>query len=382
MISKKRFGLVQHNVWIYLMFCIFTTSEILQSVYHINKIMNVIRVLLVLMLLYNYVFVDKRNRFVNMVILWQLVYVLSAYINGRFNISLGFYFANAVGITLFMVEGLRRRKKKIICCGTNWFLFLLIANLLHLLFFKGIASTSGTVYLLGIRVNFTLYVFCGILFSVTNDFLFNNGKISIKTILTVVVGVMNLWMAKVVTGILGLFSMLICYWIISKRKNWPRWIYFIISAFLTVSIAILQSNFIGVFDGLLQFLGKDMTFSARTYIWEQAIQLIPRKVLLGHGTSDFYVNILGGVEHPAHNEVLNLLFRGGVAALICFLIILFILIRRNGDNSCREIINTSCLFSMTIMMIAEILSGQSCFYFLIGLIYMADISTSKSETKK
>jgi O-antigen ligase len=187
----------------------------------------------------------------------------------------------------------------------------------------------------------------------------------------------------VATGLIGLLIAFLTYMILCKKNQTTYWKLFIISIALFFSIVVLQANYIKIFGTFLSFFGKDLTFSFRIYIWEAALKLIPKKIILGYGISDFIVPIFGGgIAHPAHNEILNVMLKSGVLGLICLILTFFIVIRVNCNESLLSKEYISILFALSIMMITEILSSQTGFYFIISLGYCLGSGVVKSNDKE
>ena len=166
--SLKRFNTTGSGLFVYFVLFVFTTSEILQAVPLLNDLLNLLRCLLFVVFLWNY-FVGKKNIYVNLIILWQMAYIISSYINKNFTNSVLFYAINAITTTLFVMENIRINPYSFIRRARNWFFFLLVINLGQLLFGTPYASTSGSVYVLGLRVNFTLYCYAAVAFSLAYD---------------------------------------------------------------------------------------------------------------------------------------------------------------------------------------------------------------------
>ena len=118
----------------------------------------------------------------------------------------------------------------------------------------------------------------------------------------------------------------------------------VLSGVLFVSICLM--NTLGVFEGLLSLIGKDSTFSNRTFIWAAVFQACHRHELFGFGLSDavmhtqlglasgsVYISNIGHV----HNVLLEFYFRGGLIGVLAFLLILIGPIRRMQRYSSSRI---------------------------------------------
>lgn len=375
--SLRRFNTTSSGLFTYFALFVFTTSEILQAVPILNDVVNILRCLLCVVFLWNY-FVEEKNIYVNLLILWQLAYIVSSCVNKSYTNSVLFYVINAVTITLFVMENIRINPYKFILRTRNWFFILLIVNLAQLIFGTPYISASGSVYILGLRVNFTLYCYAAVAFSLAYDcYVRKMQGISRFTIMSIIVAVVTLTIPMVATGLIGLLAIALAYIVLKREKNY--WVLAVIAAIATWGI-IYQADFIQIFGSFLNLFGKDLTFSVRTYIWQRALELIPLKPVWGYGVSDMFVPAFGGVNHPAHNEILNVLYRGGIVSFVFILAAFILVVKESIGKGKWARICMSFLFGITIVMITEILSSQNTYLFVLALFYFTNLQESKKKT--
>lgn len=372
--SLKRFNTTGSGLFVYFVLFVFTTSEILQAVPLLNDLLNILRCLLFVVFLWNY-FVGEKNVYVNLIILWQMAYMISSYINKNFTNSVLFYAINAITTTLFVMENIRINPYSFIRRARNWFFFLLVINLGQLLFGTPYASTSGSVYVLGLRVNFTLYCYAAVVLSLAYDYYVREIRgISRFSIAVFVAAVITLVIPMVATGLIGFLVILLAYIVLKHEKNY--WILAVIAVVSTWGI-IYQADFIQIFGSFLNLFGKDLTFSVRTYIWQRALSLIPLKPVWGYGISDMFVPAFGGVDHPAHNEILNVLYRGGVVSFAFIAVAFILVVKKSIGRGKWHRICMAFLFGIAIVMITEILSSQNAYQFILALFYFTNMEVAK-----
>ena len=89
-------------------------------------------------------------------------------------------------------------------------------------------------------------------------------------------------------------------------------------------------------------MGKDITFTGRTFIWDAHMDMIPDHWWLGHGwlpgetRADLVPEAFGAVE--AHNTILELLFDYGMPGLLLWsTLIVAAFVKMNKSCSCKEI---------------------------------------------
>lgn len=81
------------------------------------------------------------------------------------------------------------------------------------------------------------------------------------------------------------------------------------------------------------FFGKDATFTGRIYIWRMALAQIVKSPLWGYGKyATQYVKLPSGYEYAwtmAHNQVLDLMMRGGIILVILWISVLLFIMKVN-----------------------------------------------------
>lgn len=119
-------------------------------------------------------------------------------------------------------------------------------------------------------------------------------------------------------------------------------------------------------------LGKDMTFTGRTYMWDAAIRVINQSPIWGYGYPDreWYMANMTTRAIGAHNYILNTMIYGGVILLIIYIsaIVKSIahLIKINDVNSMRLM---SAFGVFNIMMLFEVYETPLVFLLLTIMYY-------------
>lgn len=348
----------------------------MQMVPMLNNVVNIIRCIIFLIFIWNYI-AGKKSAYVNLVVLWQFFYLISSVANNNFSISVIFYLINFITIALFVKENIEQGSLRFLRIGRNWFLFLLIINLFQVLFLAPYKTETGDVYVLGLRITFTLYCYVAIFFSIAYDYYKKeNYRISGTTLFSIVLAVITLLTQMVATGLIGLLAIFIAYCILKKEKNY--WLLILIAILATYG-TVFQADYIQVFGSFFKIFGKDLTFSSRTYIWKRALELIPLKMFMGYGTTDFFIPAFGGVDHPAHNEVLNVLYRGGLCSFVFIFSAFILIVKSSIGKTPWNRVCMALLFGMVIVMITEILSAQNSYHFILSLCYFINTVWNDKE---
>ena len=79
------------------------------------------------------------------------------------------------------------------------------------------------------------------------------------------------------------------------------------------SIVLLTAGLSPIFQGFLDFLGKEITLTGRTFIWASALKKIHAAPIMGYGYGEPAFN-----HYVAHNQILELLVNGGTVLLMIF----------------------------------------------------------------
>ena len=148
--------------------------------------------------------------------------------------------------------------------------------------------------------------------------------------LTVLLSFVTLFLMGSMTSVVGVLLILGLFALIFLRAKWLR-----VTAMVLLVVVYFGLQTWAVFRDMntpsprveyvvQDVLKKDMTFSFRTHIWEQAKRLIEREPLLGYGEHDdlWYQTELEGLT--THNLVLHILLKGGWVAMSCFILLVLV----------------------------------------------------------
>ena len=134
---------------------------------------------------------------------------------------------------------------------------------------------------------------------------------------------------------------------------------------------------------IVKFLGKDLTFSNRTVIWDRTIELIRKKPILGYGienTEIFKLKMGNQAFTHAHNTFLNVIYSGGFVTFSFF----FLMLKRISKLM-NEITNKYSdyfkitFFSLLVMCLVEARDEKMGFYIILFILYC--ISNKKNSIK-
>lgn len=156
---------------------------------------------------------------------------------------------------------------------------------------------------------------------------------------------------------------------ISKIFNFVTCELLAIIAFIGVVVCRVQDYFSSFIVG---FLGKDITFTGRTYLWDVAMFLIAKQPIQGYGVYDYALLLspINGQPYSAHNTILQMLLMGGsitLMAYIIFLIICGIKLMQNRNLNFVSLISVLILISQIACMTENtIFEMQFYILFILG----------------
>lgn len=185
--------------------------------------------------------------------------------------------------------------------------------------------------------------------------------------------------AFIVMGILALVSLKK-----RTRKFLNSLTYSISYIVVTFSVVVLRvQNLMGPVISVI--LRKDVTFTGRTILWDQAFQkLFGWHFFTGYG-NDYYWRILewkGALQKHAHNEVLNMLMLGGIFAFASMATMVVVAIRRLYKQRFQDIANVFAigLAGFLVIAIAEIGLSPGLMFVLAGSYYLVPKIVGDAES--
>lgn len=254
---------------------------------------------------------------------------------------------------------------------TMSFLYLLI-NLISLVF---VNFSFDAVIFLGSRIGITSFALMLISLSFMLDAL-SMKRLSLRTLASVIIVVLNVYICNVSTAWVGISLLVTSYALFRFTPLFSR--VKASSAFLAgtiVSALEVCLRFQEFFSGLIAgVLGKSLSLTGRTYIWDLALLEISESPVWGHGVAKLGAGgvFMDGAYWPMHNSLLQVIYEGGLLNLLVYLSLVVLSLRK-----CKRIMDShiSSIFAATMLAfsIAGITSSvaySSCFFALITMGYI------------
>lgn len=156
-------------------------------------------------------------------------------------------------------------------------------------------------------------------------------------------------------------------------------IYLLFQVFIVFAGGGLKDNALAVFL-IKEVMGKDMTFTNRTTVWDAAGRLFSESPVIGYGwvPGEWYVAHMTNVAIGPHNFIYSVLINGGIV-LLAILIVIFVVSLRNSSFSSSNLswIMVAGTLTYAFMMLMEVYP-----FFFIFLLMSVVYYNSRSLTFK
>ncbi len=253
--------------------------------------------------------------------------------------------------------------------------YLIINLILILLFKNGLAHSvyykNGIYWFLGHKNSITRWCifFCIIIIlkNLYQGHMLKGSKIFITLCLAQIV------LTGSSTGLVAIFALIVGLIIANKANIYIFNIdmgYIIYTIICTVFLFVsLEGTFLANLFELL--FHKSFTFTGRTVLWGQAIELIKNSWLTGNGYAVGYGFFgMGGENWGAHNTILGILVAGGIVSFAFFIILLFYMKRQIQICNIVKMKNLLSLIILIYLICGLTEEIQACYsmYFVFSFI--------------
>lgn len=163
-------------------------------------------------------------------------------------------------------------------------------------------------------------------------------------------------------------SLIICIFIILVnvgyllKIEYNPWIFFTLYIILFFMI-IMSNDQSALITSLTEAMGRDGGFTGRSLLWKKAVELILQKPFLGWGNNSDIIEVWGSL-FSAHNQILDLVLRGGFLTLLFYLALqayTFFLLKKNQLQTSNVLLIVNFCFLLGGLMEAGIRPVQFIF---------------------
>lgn len=340
-----------------------------------DTISNVFKIMVIAVLGVWFVyFYQKVSLFFVGIVFFEVWRVLATIYCGGNYTSLFLAIFNALAICLVVEMGLKTDPDALLD-GASFTLglFVLINFATIILFPQGMYefNTFTQNYFLGYRNNSIMLFFPAIIFSIVRS-LRKYNKLTLSSFVITAVSFATVIIAFSATSVIGMtvFTLFLLLALINKMPNFLNIITYLainIAYFFGVIILRLQEAFAFI---IVDMLGRDLTFTGRTKIWDAALAAFAKSPVFGVGEIENQASRdLIGATH-AHNYYLDLLYKSGLPGFLIFFAILIICgvaLYRNRKNGKIPFIVSGAICAFMIMLQSEAYYNIYYFFSILTL---------------
>lgn len=171
------------------------------------------------------------------------------------------------------------------------------------------------------------------------------------------------------------------YFVVFSDKTTFKLKYSLFFSYVAANVLIVVFKIQNIFTQVVGMLGKDITFSGRTYLWDGILKWSYKYPLIGRGMRSieydkhfFYINSAPYYHEwckviHAHNSLMTLLYRGGILSVLIYLGIIFATIKSLYDSYSSKYARILGI-TLIIILIASIFDTMdfAALYFIITMI--------------
>lgn len=340
-----------------------------------DTISNVFKIMVIAVLGVWFVyFYQKVSLFFVGIVFFEVWRVLATIYCGGNYTSLFLAIFNALAICLVVEMGLKTDPDALLDSASFTLgLFVLINFATIILFPQGMYEFNNYTqnYFLGYRNNSIMLFFPAIIFSIVRS-LRKYNKLTLSSFVITAVSFATVILAFSATSVIGMtvFILFLLLALINKMPNFLNIITYLainIAYFFGVIILRLQEAFAFI---IVDMLGRDLTFTGRTKIWDCALAAFAKSPVFGVGEIENQASRdLIGATH-AHNYYLDLLYKSGLPGFLIFFAILIICgvaLYRNRKNGKIPFIVSGAICAFMIMLQSEAYYNIYYFFSILTL---------------
>lgn len=292
----------------------------------------------------------------------------------------------AFALMLLLDMGLQREKKAVLTAFSGGLSLWVLLNIgTVLLFPQGLNGPStgpdfAPEWLLGSRVFYYRTVFAALGMELVRVQALD-GKGIKRTFAVLLICTLNVLLQGGGTAILG-FALMIGLLLVFSRHRLPRYATPATMALLSL-LLFVGINFFHIqnlFGTLINdLLGKSMTLTGRTEVWEAAVALIRKSPVTGIGLLPVaYMRQYLGYAHT-HNQILELWLHGGLLTLSFYAAMILLADRKTKENRAVPAVKTAAILLMTFLFMGtvEIFHNDPMYYPLFILLSRAELLSQK-----
>lgn len=276
------------------------------------------------------IFIKYTNKFNIMLAIFAFINIFSSLINN--NLTLGIIYSSFTTLSICILISYSMKKNCLELITGMYYLYgtIIVLNFLSMIIFpKGISQENSNypIYFLGGKNALQMIILPSIFIIYLYSYKVYN-RLKFIPFFVILIGIVSMYISESGTGItLAIITM--CYLFAYKKINLKAKSYLFISISIFITIVIFRLHEVLFGNFIVNVLGKDITLTGRTYIWDLILKNIKEFWLIGLGRGNTFIfdNFYLGVNET-HNGFLEILLYSGILGLIVFITILLVIMNR------------------------------------------------------
>ena len=277
---------------------------------------------------------------------------------------------------------------------TNMMLVLVGVNLTLMILRPGMygttETTNGNIFFLGLENHMGYALTLGFFLAVINERL--NGerwKMQLYAIMFWITTLMNFSVGSVI----GVLPVAVYFLLPQIRRLFEKWDFWVFAAIVAAMFVVLVYWSGPIFALppikfiLEDVLGKNITLTGRTEIWDVVTEAISKNPIWGHGMGEngnvfLITNWPGEIYISAHNQYLQSWYEGGMFTMLSFVAVLLMGSILMKKSPMRSICADTKIFAMSlmVMMLVEAPAFNSLF-FVLNLGAVLSLTLNREQTR-
>lgn len=352
-----------------------------------DSITNVIKIAIIAVLLAWFaLFYQKVSLFFISLTLLQIWRIICTIYNGGSYTSLFLTMFNALAIVLVVEMGLKTDPDALLDAATFVLGVFTICNFVTILMYPDGMYTRNQYaenYFFGYRNNMVMMILPAVIFSVVRSFKYYN-RLSKSSFIIILASVLSVFMAFSATAVIGvsIFCVVVIMTIIGlKPRVFNIVTYLVINAFYFFGVIIMRVQEYFAFF-IVDVLGKDLSFTGRTEIWDKSLKAFLESPVFGVGeiAGDESIALVGATH--SHNYYLDSLYKGGVFGFLFFIVILVIcgvVLYKNRKNGKIPFLVSGAMFAFMFMLQSEAYYNIYYFFSILALAAFVDYALPNKD---
>ncbi len=384
-----------NNRWfIILLLMSYFKPAVITKVPSLNEVIDIMRIIFSIAILFAYIGKRKYSKFILMLLAFQGTIVISTIFNNGNIKSAIIIMITIVTLCMFIELCLYNSVKEFFIAV--WYLFatlIVIELVLMFLYPNGLIDVGvfqQRYHLLGHRNQMVQILAPLVAIFLVKSIVYYE-KITNITIIMITCILLSLYLCGSSTALVGVI-LIVIYFLLFYKGIFKKIITFnkviVVYTITYILIVIVQAQ--EKFKFFIEVvLNKSLTMSSRTFIWNNAIELVKqcKTPLWGYGMGNISIPVWGDVYSHPHNQILNIILEGGYIAIILFILILFICgkqLNKFRQNDSAKIF-VYFIFVILVVMLTEYYGSSLMFFMLLTMAYhikLIVLQTSKRNINK